>query len=313
MKRNFDVVHQKQNGAHSMKHAFLYELPTRGFVGITSRCELISAFVLVLVQGIDWQSPSINILSRDLITGSLLPKDFVVEAAYAFFIWIVLSLIWSCIDSARLFGRIGNESLFHSIGTQFGSKRGAILLSMFLVQWLQIEYLHSYLSTIHAYGPNFGVLSTLILTLLFVRPPAILLLATSTEDAIPFLRRARSTMGRLRCVALLDAHHVKIPHTAMLPTDNLRAFDFVKWERTVKTLMDHLPLIILDGRSLSAVVAEELSWILGAPKRLGKTVVVTTDDGKVNLSDSAARAALKSGIKLSTLETLPSVVWGDKR
>lgn len=286
------------------------ELFTRSFFGITNRCEIISAFALVLVQGIDWQSPSTHIISRDLFTGNNLPKDFLVEGAYTFFVWIVLSLICSCVDSARLLSRVSSVSVFRSIGTQLGSKRAAVVFLMILFQCLQPEYLHSLLSAIHPYAPNFGVVSTLILVLMLVRPPTTLLLATSTEHAIPFLRRAKSTMHRLRCVTLLDADKVKIPHRAMLPTDNLRAFDFVKWERTVQALMDHLPLIIVDGRSQSVVVAEEFSWILSSPARAHKTILVTTDEGEVNLSPNAASAARKSGVQLSTLEALPAVVWG---
>jgi len=282
-------------------------LPTHGFVGVTHRVEVAGAFGLVLLHAIDVRSPKVSLLSWDLMGGTALPKDFVAESLYAFFLWICLSLACSVIDSLRLLARCGGLAAVRAVAALFGSKSAWAVLLMIVWQCAQGDDLHPFFSCIHPYLPNFALLATLILFLLLFRPPTVLLLGSSSQGMVSLLRRAKRAMRGLRCVALLDTRRVRIPHLALMPTDNLRTFEFVDWERKVQGLMDHVALIVVDGRTGSEVVEKELSWILGSEWRASKAILVATDEGEVRLSkDLVSRA----GIRQATLQDLPLAAWG---
>jgi hypothetical protein len=119
-------------------------------------------------------------------------------------------------------------------------------------------------------------------------PPAAILLAPSALEALQLQSRLLYFAQTLPVVSLIDRS--RLTRASMLDPIRQAAFRMadVEWPETVRLILSIAPLAIVDLRSPSSIVIEELEWALdGRSKR----VIVVTNDGKLP-SDSRVRAVL---------------------
>lgn len=151
----------------------------------------------------------------------------------------------------------------------FASVRGKLLMQICVGSVLFITLTSS------PYRVQMSVALTVTGLLLWLQPPFALLLGESSETTGRLLRELSSAAFPLRIVGLLDQRRLGyfVGSFSWL-SDNLRTTSYWEWRAIVDELADLVPLVVLDARTISPLVADEVGEILGRPDRLRRTVFV---------------------------------------
>lgn len=154
--------------------------------------------------------------------------------------------------------------------------------------------------------------------LLWLQPPYALVLAASSRETGKLLKSFSVAAHPFRVVGLLDRQklgflprYLWVMGAYSLFTDDLRVVDSHDWRRVVDRLMDLVPLIVLDARSDSAVVAYEAGEILRDPRRLERAVFVVRDDGSAPALAAHGKTRESPGIESIRIKEIgPSLQFG---
>jgi hypothetical protein len=145
-----------------------------------------------------------------------------------------------------------------------------------------------------------------------VLPPCLLYLGVSEPGQFKQLRYYVNSRSWL-AVSAIDQENPEVnsgdrPMAALRSIPGLRLFGIIPfqrrrlesirtsddlWESSVRLLIDFVPLIVADLRSYSAIVNNELLWVLQA-RATERLVVVTRDDGGTSLDALLRRCGLES-------------------
>ncbi len=289
----------------------LYLLCVRASIFHTwSNIWLVSSLFLAILSWSDLIHPfaSLTWLSYDFLFGAVLPAMPITQKILAFLIWIVCGFIIAWLDAIRYGGVNAIRHLPRVLWLHGGAKRGLIPLLLLPITFYSLVNDHRIWSALHPYAPNIIFILFVGTPLILFRPPTALILTTSSNEAKLLLSVASTTLFPLRTITMLDTQRAALP-AHMLGEDNLRTFDFVNWQKAVRVLMDAAPLIIVDGRTPSEVVANELCWITSSPSRLSKTIIITDDGGHINLWTDALPTANIFAVKRCPLRSFPASVW----
>jgi hypothetical protein len=112
-----------------------------------------------------------------------------------------------------------------------------------------------------------------------LQPPVVLFLTSSSPHAGRLLGQINRGLTPLRAVGLLDPHRVGFVQRLLLKQDNLRTRDPQVWKSLVCRLIDLTPIVIIDSRGEAEPVCQETLLMLH-PKRVGKALFITADDGR---------------------------------
>ena len=160
----------------------------------------------------------------------------------------------------------------------FLSRRGALLSGILVLSLL-------YFWSPVAENPSpfrleMSVSLILSIILLWTQPPYILFLAGSNREAGFALQRTATKLLPHRTIALLDLSRMGHHFGGFSPfTDDLRTASNYEWRSLVDELSDLVPRIILDARTESLAVKEEVGMILKHPDRREKTLFIVEEDG----------------------------------
>jgi hypothetical protein len=120
----------------------------------------------------------------------------------------------------------------------------------------------------------------LAIGLLWLQPPYVLMLGASSGATGMTLSRLSNAAFPFRVVALLDRDRTgRHPSSFSWLTDDLRTVDERDWRSLVDRLVDVIPVIVLDARTVRPVVVQEAESLLNRPERLRRSTFVVTADG----------------------------------
>ena len=167
----------------------------------------------------------------------------------------------------------------------------------------------------HNPDPNKGIAAFLLVSaaaLLWLQPAFVIVLGGSnpqTEKSISILSQGTFP---LRIVAMLEfggglKYGLGGLGTFAPLTDDIRASSHHEWRNTVRRLIDLLPNVVLDTRTDSPSVAEEVLFILENRERILKTLFVTDDDGRTLIFETLGISPHQNGIRLATEAQLPAI------
>lgn len=148
--------------------------------------------------------------------------------------------------------------------------------------------------------------------LLWLQPAFVIVLGGSnpqTEKTISILSEGTFP---LRIVAMLEFRGARkyglggLGSFAPL-TDDIRASSDYEWKNTVENLIDLLPNVVLDTRTDSLSVAEEVRFILADRERMARTVFVTHQDGQTPIFETLGINPHQDGIRLASEAQLPAI------
>ena len=136
--------------------------------------------------------------------------------------------------------------------------------------------------------------------LLCLQPPYALLLGESNAVTGRVLRKVGLQLYPLRVVALLDSSRTgsSLGSFSVL-TDDLRTTSEREWKMLVERLADIVQLIILDARTDSPLVVEEIRLLKCRQERLSRTLVVVGPKGQ--LSSGVAQSLSRQSTSVRTV------------
>ena len=100
-----------------------------------------------------------------------------------------------------------------------------------------------------------------------LRPPAVVLLTTSTPGSGRIFSSMRRSISPLRCVALLDYRRLGLLHLLPSLNDNLRTRNARIWKSIVHQLIEIAPIVVVDARPESGPVVDEAFLIVANRER----------------------------------------------
>lgn len=118
-------------------------------------------------------------------------------------------------------------------------------------------------------------------------PPGLLLLGTSVPEHRSFYEQVMAVSRPLRLVHLLNAEALEATRGSRLEFASLRVAGGRSWFTVVDTLVDLVPVVVLDIRRLTPAVVRELRRVLGSDELRRKTVIVGTGPEVFELADLA--------------------------
>lgn len=270
---------------------------------------LVSSFIALFSWLVVFQQPApLFLLSYDFISGAALPAIPVIQGVLALLVWVACGIVFAWLDTLRFGGINTIRHLPRTLLLQGSGKRTLVILLFLPIAFYSFVTEHRLWSALHPYAPNIALILFVGAFFYLFRPPSALILTTSSEGAKLLLNVASTTLFPLRTVALLDTKRVTLP-AHMLGEDNLRTFNFSNWQSAVRVLMDTAPLIVIDGRTPSEVVAEEMGWIASSPSRLSKTIIITDDIGHIHLWGGSLPTESIFAVKRCPLLALPATIW----
>lgn len=146
-----------------------------------------------------------------------------------------------------------------------------------------------------------------------LQPPVVLVLSSSASEKLQFLVDMYYMVNPLRLVALLDHDLASDAWTQLrAPFLSLRTRRDNEWRQIVTKLINSVPVIVLDGRTVTDAILFEARALFAAG-RMNDTLVVTDPDGACQLLSVLAAAPDcsldKSSLSLKTeRETLETLV-----
>ena len=193
---------------------------------------------------------------------------------------ILISLgpfIW--IDTARLRRRMPLRELLPMLKLILSSRRGAmtfIVIALFLGQtaWFVVVRgvpLDSFFVRI-----NLAIVCGVLMIILL--PPTAIVLASSSAASGELLEMVSRSFFPFRVVALLDGARLG-PAIFANKNDNLRTIGGNTWRQAVHHLVEITPFVIVDARSSTPPVCEEIRYMLHHA-RVTKAIFVVNDDGR---------------------------------
>jgi len=150
---------------------------------------------------------------------------------------------------------------------------------------------------------RYAMSATLVATvlLLALQPPYLLLLGASSPETGRSLAVVSTALNPLRVVGLLDQGRIGYVVGAFSPfTDNLRTVSDADWRGVVETLIDLVPVIVVDARTDRPVVVEEVGRLLARPDRLRKALFVTDPDGGAPALAAHGLTGRSPGLRVAT-------------
>jgi len=224
------------------------------------------------------------------------------------FVLIIVSVgppIW--IDTWRLTHRSPTIGALPMLRLVAASKRGVTTLVVTSLFVLQAAWFVRHGVPIQSYLIRMMALTTLGVWMITLLPPVAIVLTGSSSSGGQLVAAATRMMFPFRVVALLDGKLLG-PTLFFSPSDNLRTLLGQTWRASVHRLVGLASLVIVDARSATPPVCEEIDYMLHA-SRVDKAVFVVNDDGTAPGLD-AARVPLPGPLVLCTVRGLPSVVRG---
>lgn len=184
--------------------------------------------------------------------------------------------IW--IDTARLRKRFSLADVPAMLRLVLRSKRGALtfgVLVLFLAQTAWFVFRGVLPSD--SYMVRIPVAIACGILMHFLLPPAAIVLASSSGDSAALLKSTSVSFFPLRVVSLLNGAHLGGSAFAS-EHDNLRTISGQTWRESVHRLVDITQLVIVDARSTTPPVCEEIRYMRD-PSRITKALFIVNDDG----------------------------------
>ncbi len=143
-------------------------------------------------------------------------------------------------------------------------------------------------------------------------PPAVLLLGKSRPEAIDLRGRLEQGVYPYRIVALFDNSDISPSASQfrrnLLEWDNLRVIKGGQWRSVVHSLMDKVPIVVIDTRIASPAVNEETERILSSPALVQKTVFLVGSNGESQVITAVGAASRISELRTVQKEQLISLL-----
>lgn len=126
-----------------------------------------------------------------------------------------------------------------------------------------------------------SISTVLVVALLWLQPPHAIVLGESSRATGRILGVVSSCYLPLRVVALLDRQRTgSFVGSFSWLTDDLRTESDHDWLEVVESMEDVVSVIVLDARTESPVVIEEVKRILSSADRLKRTIFIISDEGE---------------------------------
>lgn len=246
--------------------------------------------------------------TTNMVTSLPLPASRFAQWVQCFVVSIVVAMLLTWLDSLRLGGLLVAKRLMTTFWLQTRGKRSFLALVFFALGFYVLASEYRFINALHPYALNVFLVIAFGAAIHLFRPPVALALTSSCADCEDFLDLVSSSLFPLRTVMLLDTSRVQ-RQLHMTEGDNLRTFEFANWEIAVQTLMDSVPLIVIDGRNPSTVVAKELEWICQSSLRSSRTIIVSDNSGRIQLDTSSLQAGQLLSLKRCVLLDIPATIW----
>jgi len=134
-------------------------------------------------------------------------------------------------------------------------------------------------------------------------PPAVLLLGKSRLESISLRESLERGVLPYRIVALFDSSDISPSASGfqrnLLEWDDLRVVRGNQWRSIVHSLMDTVPIVVIDTRIASAAVNEETERILSSPALIQRAVFIVGPNG-----ESQVLTAVGAVSRVSELQTV---------
>lgn len=140
------------------------------------------------------------------------------------------------------------------------------------------------------------------------RPPAVVLLTSSSRTSADLFRRIRARIAPLRCVALLDYRRINRTQAIGIFSDNMRTYDHAVWKSIVHNLVKLSAAVIVDATPDSGFVAYEVFLML-EPARAVKTIFVVGDNGECPALKSHGIDPTRFVLRTATKSNVQDAAW----
>jgi hypothetical protein len=151
--------------------------------------------------------------------------------------------------------------------------------------------------------------ATGVAILLWLTPPYVLMLGESAPHSGQVLKLVSNTVAPLRVVSLLDRGRLGGnlgSYSSM--TDSLRSGSDEDWRAIVDGLADFVPAIVLDARTHSRIVAQEVGLIIAQPDRLRRTTFIVDEDGSAPALTANGLSAPSPSVRTVTVEGIEGLL-----
>jgi len=153
----------------------------------------------------------------------------------------------------------------------------------------------------------FGALTSMTPVLRHTCPPVVLFLSASGAAPGHLFANVCRSIAPLRCVALLDPARMSLASNMVVEADNLRTKMGSVWRSIVYELIEVVPAIVIDARSNSEFVSEEVFMVI-ASQREDKAIFVISEQGGAHALERQGINAARSELNFATDEMAPSVL-----
>jgi len=181
--------------------------------------------------------------------------------------------VWAMwIDTLLLLG-VRSILAVPSMALLFGkSKKGSTLLGIIVISLVFWWSPFAIEPSSYRLEMTIGLITSIML--LWLQPPAVLILAKSSQETADLVRMVSMAVHPLRVVALLDTKRTgRDMGTFSLFTDNIRTDSDREWQKVVDILLESVPAVILDTRTESPPVSHEVAKIINS-QRLKQTLFI---------------------------------------
>lgn len=220
------------------------------------------------------------------------PKDYDKLIITSFLLGGIAPVMW--IDTIIMAGFSVIKVIPKMIRIFGKSLRGSILLGIIVLYLCFVLSPFASNPIPHRIDMSITLVATIIL--LWLQPPFSLFLGASTPDSKKALKVVSLGFYPLRVVAMLDNRRTGyfIGSFSTL-TDNIRTVSDHEWRDIIKDMADSVHSIVVDARTESENVVEEVGMIYSSPDLLCKTIFIIGIDGE-------APALAKNKININTPE-----------
>ena len=209
------------------------------------------------------------------------------------------------IDTARLRRRFPLMDLPAVCRMVFSSRRGALTFLVLLLFAGQTAWVVLFRGVpVGSYFVRINLAIACGVLMIILLPPTAIVLASSSGESGRLLEAVARSFFPYRVVSLLDGSRLA-PTIWANKNDNLRTILGRTWRSTVHRLVDISPITIVDARSATPPVCEEIQYMLH-PDRVGRAVFVINDDG----SAPGLREVRSDWQRLQLVCAFPSQVAG---
>lgn len=183
--------------------------------------------------------------------------------------------IW--IDTGRLRRRFPVSDLATIVRLVLSSRRGAMTLGVLALLVGQTAWSVFQGVPVESYYVRVSLVIACGIVMIILLPPAAIVLASSSPVSGKLLENSAKHAFPFRVISLLDGKYLG-PTIFANKNDNLRTILGQSWRAAVHRLVEFTPLVIVDARSATPAVCEEIRHML-EPRRVGKAIFVVNQDG----------------------------------